>query len=170
MSLHFEMAEPIGALRRSLLREFERYTRSSLPDCDTWEPIRRPNNGLPGGYGRISSREHAIDFGWAEPRYQRRMSSRWSPGISGRGASGSTERSVPRPTPMNRSLRTLRLVPASGLGERLTRWAAAAVLPISGNGRVLVYSFASPTSGTPRSWAATPEVAGVNLLTAAILA
>jgi poly-gamma-glutamate capsule biosynthesis protein CapA/YwtB (metallophosphatase superfamily) len=65
------------------------------------------------------------------------------------------------------TLATLRglQIKTAGAGRGIDEAAAAAVLPISGKGRVLVYSFASPTSGTPRSWAATPEVAGVNLLT-----
>jgi poly-gamma-glutamate synthesis protein (capsule biosynthesis protein) len=41
---------------------------------------------------------------------------------------------------------------------------AAATMPISGKGRVLVYSFAATSSGTPRKWAATSAAPGVNLL------
>jgi poly-gamma-glutamate synthesis protein (capsule biosynthesis protein) len=38
-------------------------------------------------------------------------------------------------------------------------------LNVPGKGRVLVFSLAAVTSGTPQSWAATQEAAGVNLLT-----
>jgi poly-gamma-glutamate synthesis protein (capsule biosynthesis protein) len=39
------------------------------------------------------------------------------------------------------------------------------VYPEKGKARVLVFSFAAVTSGTPRNWAAAPDAAGVNLLT-----
>ena len=41
---------------------------------------------------------------------------------------------------------------------------APAVLDIPGKGRLLVFSFASVTSGTPAAWAATQESPGVNML------
>jgi poly-gamma-glutamate capsule biosynthesis protein CapA/YwtB (metallophosphatase superfamily) len=52
---------------------------------------------------------------------------------------------------------------SAGAGRTLEEARAAAVLPI-GKGRVLVFSFAVPTSGTPRNWAAAPNTAGVNVL------
>ncbi len=55
-------------------------------------------------------------------------------------------------------------VKTTGAGRNLGEAGAPAVLPIAGKGRVLVFSFASVTSGTPRQWAATREMAGVNLL------
>lgn len=61
-SSRFGMAGLNGALPSGLLLESVRYIRSSLLDCDTWDPIRRPNNGLLGGHNRITSREYATDF------------------------------------------------------------------------------------------------------------
>ena len=55
-------------------------------------------------------------------------------------------------------------IKSAGAGRTLEEARAAAVLPISGKGRVLVYSFAAVTSGTPRNWAATSGAAGVNFL------
>lgn len=54
-------------------------------------------------------------------------------------------------------------IKTSGVGRNLGQASAPAVLDIASKGRVLVFSFASVTSGTPRDWAAGPE-AGVNLL------
>lgn len=42
---------------------------------------------------------------------------------------------------------------------------APAVLPIAGGGRVLVFGFASGSSGVPQEWAARATTPGVNLLT-----
>jgi poly-gamma-glutamate capsule biosynthesis protein CapA/YwtB (metallophosphatase superfamily) len=53
----------------------------------------------------------------------------------------------------------------AGAGRNLREASAPAVLDIALNCRLLVFSFACVTSGTPRSWAATGEVPGVNLLT-----
>lgn len=55
-------------------------------------------------------------------------------------------------------------IKAAGAGRNLGEAQAPVVLDIPGEGRVLVLSFASTTSGTPRSWAATGEAPGVNLL------
>jgi len=65
------------------------------------------------------------------------------------------------------TLATLRRlgVKTTGAGRTLKEAGAPATLPISGTGRVLVFSFASVTSGTPRNWAAAPGSAGINLLT-----
>lgn len=52
----------------------------------------------------------------------------------------------------------------AGAGRNLVQAAAPAILEIADKGRVLVFSFASPTSGTPRDWAATADAPGVNLL------
>ena len=46
-------------------------------------------------------------------------------------------------------------IKSAGAGRTLEEARAAATLPISGKGRVLVFSFAAVTSGTPRNWAAT---------------
>jgi poly-gamma-glutamate capsule biosynthesis protein CapA/YwtB (metallophosphatase superfamily) len=64
------------------------------------------------------------------------------------------------------TLRTLASlqIKTAGAGGNLDEARAPAVLPIAGNGRVLVFAFASVTSGTPEEWAATQETAGVNLL------
>lgn len=61
------------------------------------------------------------------------------------------------------TLQRLRIKTA-GAGRALDEARAPAVLDIPGTGRVLVYSFASTTSGTPRAWAATRDTPGVNLL------
>ena len=53
----------------------------------------------------------------------------------------------------------------AGAGRNLSEASAPAVLNIARNSRVLVFSFACVTSGAPRSWAATSERPGVNLLT-----
>jgi poly-gamma-glutamate synthesis protein (capsule biosynthesis protein) len=55
-------------------------------------------------------------------------------------------------------------IKSAGAGRTLEEARAATILPITGKGRVLVFSFAAVTSGTPRNWAAAPDTAGVNLL------
>ncbi len=55
-------------------------------------------------------------------------------------------------------------IKAAGAGRNLGQASAPAALGIAGKGRVLVFSFASVTSGTPDSWAATQKAPGVNLL------
>jgi poly-gamma-glutamate synthesis protein (capsule biosynthesis protein) len=55
-------------------------------------------------------------------------------------------------------------IKSAGAGLNLDEARAPAVLDLAGKGRVLVYSFASMTSGTPRRWAASGESPGVNLL------
>jgi poly-gamma-glutamate synthesis protein (capsule biosynthesis protein) len=52
----------------------------------------------------------------------------------------------------------------AGAGRTFEEARAAAILLIPGKGRVLVYSFAATSSGTPRKWAATSSIPGVNLL------
>ncbi len=52
----------------------------------------------------------------------------------------------------------------AGAGHTLEEARAAAILPIHGKGRALVYSFAATSSGTPRKRAATSDVPGINLL------
>jgi poly-gamma-glutamate synthesis protein (capsule biosynthesis protein) len=52
----------------------------------------------------------------------------------------------------------------AGAGPDQDSAAAPAILSIAGKGRVLVYAFASPTSGIPVRWAATAHKPGVNLL------
>lgn len=65
------------------------------------------------------------------------------------------------------TLTTLRRlgIKATGAGCTPEAASAPATLPISGKGRVVVFSFASVTSGTPRNWAAARGGAGINLLT-----
>ncbi|MCI0574862.1 MAG: CapA family protein [Chloroflexi bacterium] len=52
----------------------------------------------------------------------------------------------------------------AGAGANLAEAEAPAVLAIEGRGRVIVFSFASHSSGVPYSWAALPDKPGVNLL------
>jgi poly-gamma-glutamate capsule biosynthesis protein CapA/YwtB (metallophosphatase superfamily) len=52
----------------------------------------------------------------------------------------------------------------AGAGRNLSEASAPAVLNIARHNRVLVFSFACVMSGAPRSWAATSERPGVNLL------
>ncbi|MGD0024636.1 MAG: CapA family protein [Xanthobacteraceae bacterium] len=56
-------------------------------------------------------------------------------------------------------------IKTAGAGRNLGEASAPAVLDIAKNGRVLVFSFACVTSGTPRTWIASSEDPGVNLLT-----
>jgi poly-gamma-glutamate capsule biosynthesis protein CapA/YwtB (metallophosphatase superfamily) len=51
-----------------------------------------------------------------------------------------------------------------GAGRNHEEAAAPAIFPIPGGGRLLVFAFGSETSGIPRSWAATADRPGVNLL------
>jgi poly-gamma-glutamate capsule biosynthesis protein CapA/YwtB (metallophosphatase superfamily) len=55
-------------------------------------------------------------------------------------------------------------IKSAGAGRNLVQASAPGVLEIEGKGRVIVFSFASVTSGVPRNWAATHKIAGVNLL------
>jgi len=55
-------------------------------------------------------------------------------------------------------------IKTAGAGRSAGQASAPAVLDIPGKGRVLVFAFASPTSGVPRDWAARGDAAGVNLL------
>jgi poly-gamma-glutamate synthesis protein (capsule biosynthesis protein) len=52
----------------------------------------------------------------------------------------------------------------TGAGCTATEAAAPAVLNVPGKGRVLVFSYAAPTSGVPPKWAATAHRPGVNFL------
>jgi poly-gamma-glutamate capsule biosynthesis protein CapA/YwtB (metallophosphatase superfamily) len=52
----------------------------------------------------------------------------------------------------------------SGAGQDVVRARAPAVLDIGENRRVIVFAFASVTSGTPRDWAARDNAPGVSLL------
>jgi poly-gamma-glutamate synthesis protein (capsule biosynthesis protein) len=51
----------------------------------------------------------------------------------------------------------------AGAGRNLVRASTPAVLEIEGKGCVIVFAFASVSSGVPRNWAATHEVGGANL-------
>jgi poly-gamma-glutamate synthesis protein (capsule biosynthesis protein) len=55
-------------------------------------------------------------------------------------------------------------IKTSGAGADSGEAAAPAVFDLPGRGRVLVFAYALPTSGTPWNWAATPTSPGVNLL------
>jgi poly-gamma-glutamate synthesis protein (capsule biosynthesis protein) len=52
----------------------------------------------------------------------------------------------------------------SGAGSDLSQAEAPALLPLTGGGRVIVFSFGSVSSGIPRDWAAGSRRPGVNLL------
>jgi poly-gamma-glutamate synthesis protein (capsule biosynthesis protein) len=56
-------------------------------------------------------------------------------------------------------------IATAGAGRNLDQAGAPAIVRIGGKDRVLVFSFADVTSGTPGSWAATRKAPGVNLLT-----
>lgn len=64
------------------------------------------------------------------------------------------------------TLSTLALlgIKTAGAGRDLAEAKAPAILDLGGKTRVLVFAFASITSGTPRDWAARPDVPGINLL------
>ncbi len=55
-------------------------------------------------------------------------------------------------------------IQGAGAGRNLAEASVPAVLEIPGQGRVLVFGFASTTSGVPRHWAARKDHAGVSLL------
>jgi poly-gamma-glutamate capsule biosynthesis protein CapA/YwtB (metallophosphatase superfamily) len=55
-------------------------------------------------------------------------------------------------------------IKSAGAGRSRAEAWMPAVFDIAGKGRVLFYSCASITSGAPRSWAATPEAAGIAVL------
>jgi len=55
-------------------------------------------------------------------------------------------------------------IETAGAGCNLAQASTPAILETAHEGRLLVFSFACVTSGTPRNWAATPDRAGVNLL------
>ena len=53
---------------------------------------------------------------------------------------------------------------SAGAGSHTEAACAPAALPLAGGTRLLVFSWASPDSGVPSAWGATPERAGVALL------
>ncbi len=55
-------------------------------------------------------------------------------------------------------------IKTAGAGRTAAEAAAPAMLDLAGKGRVLVFAFASPTSGVPHNWAATHSSPGVNVL------
>jgi poly-gamma-glutamate synthesis protein (capsule biosynthesis protein) len=55
-------------------------------------------------------------------------------------------------------------IKTTGAGRNSAQAILPAILDVAGEGRVVVHAFASPTSGTPRSWAAKNGVAGVAVL------
>jgi poly-gamma-glutamate synthesis protein (capsule biosynthesis protein) len=55
-------------------------------------------------------------------------------------------------------------VRCAGAGRDRASAAAPAILPLAGKGRLLIYAFASPTSGVPRHWAAGAHEPGINLI------
>ena len=64
------------------------------------------------------------------------------------------------------TLETLRKmnIKSAGAGQNFEEAASPALLEVSGKGRIVVFSFASVTSGVPGSWAASEQRPGVNLL------
>jgi poly-gamma-glutamate synthesis protein (capsule biosynthesis protein) len=56
-------------------------------------------------------------------------------------------------------------IKAAGAGRNVVEAAAPAVLDLATKTRILVFSFGAVTSGITRSWAATTDIPGVNLLT-----
>jgi poly-gamma-glutamate synthesis protein (capsule biosynthesis protein) len=55
-------------------------------------------------------------------------------------------------------------IKTAGVGSNIWEAQAPAILPVSGKGRVLVFSFGSETSGIPWNWGASENKPGVNLL------
>lgn len=55
-------------------------------------------------------------------------------------------------------------IKTAGAGRDLSQAQAPAILEIPGKGRVIVFSFADVSSGVPRSWAASAEKPGIDLL------
>jgi poly-gamma-glutamate capsule biosynthesis protein CapA/YwtB (metallophosphatase superfamily) len=55
-------------------------------------------------------------------------------------------------------------IKTTGAGGNLSEASAPAAIEIPGKGRLLLFSFACVTSGTPRIWGAGPDRPGVNLL------
>ncbi len=55
-------------------------------------------------------------------------------------------------------------VKGAGAGRNITEAQAPAVMDVEDKGRVLVFGYASPTSGVPHDWAATNTRPGVNFL------
>jgi poly-gamma-glutamate capsule biosynthesis protein CapA/YwtB (metallophosphatase superfamily) len=55
-------------------------------------------------------------------------------------------------------------IKTAGAGQNILAAGAPAVLPVAGNGRVLVFAFGLTSSGIPLTWAAGPNRPGVNLL------
>jgi poly-gamma-glutamate synthesis protein (capsule biosynthesis protein) len=55
-------------------------------------------------------------------------------------------------------------ISATGAGRNLEEARCPAVINLPSGGRVIVFSFALPSSGVPRRWAAGPELPGVNFL------
>ena len=55
-------------------------------------------------------------------------------------------------------------IKTAGAGRDVTEASKPAILDIAGKGRVIVQAYGLPTSGVPRSWAATEGAPGVNVL------
>ncbi len=55
-------------------------------------------------------------------------------------------------------------IKTAGAGRDLAEAKAPAILDLGSKGRLLVFAFASITSGTPRDWAARPNAPGINFL------
>ena len=67
---------------------------------------------------------------------------------------------------LDETLETLKTagIKSSGAGKNIEKAESPAILEVKGKGRVIFFSFGSETSGIPRSWAATENRPGVNLL------
>lgn len=55
-------------------------------------------------------------------------------------------------------------IKTSGAGKNLKEAQSPAVMKVEGEGRIIFFSFGSPTSGVPPDWAASESRAGVNFL------
>ncbi|MFQ6004344.1 MAG: CapA family protein [Woeseia sp.] len=55
-------------------------------------------------------------------------------------------------------------IECAGAGRNVLEAQAPAVIEVADKGRILVFAYASPTSGVPRDWAATNSRAGVNFV------
>jgi poly-gamma-glutamate capsule biosynthesis protein CapA/YwtB (metallophosphatase superfamily) len=67
---------------------------------------------------------------------------------------------------LTETLQTLRnaQIHTAGAGQDLQEAEAPAVIQVEGRGRVLIFSYGSPTSGIPSSWSASGDRPGVSLL------
>lgn len=55
-------------------------------------------------------------------------------------------------------------IPTAGAGRNLAQASGPAILPVRDKGRILVFAFATASSGVPPDWTATTSTSGVNIL------